>query len=459
MGEKIRQFILIVGDVALLQVALFLALSLRYRTIIDGRIWSQHWPIFSIIFAIWLAIFYIAGFYSLANIRNDLKFYVGAGQALTIALLLAVVFFYISPTVYFAPERNITPKTILLLTAVIFLGLFTLWRRLIHRSLLARALKRRILMIGDNNTARELTGLLDGSPQLGYEIAAILPHDARDQIGNVPDYLKADELSEVIKKHRVSTIVMDNRSQQSPKLVDNLFRFLPKRLEFMSLDRFYENTTKRISLETIDQFWFLENLQEGNKRLYDLGKRTVDIIAAGLFGALSLLVTPLVALVMVVSSKGPILFEQIRLGKNGRPFRAIKFRTMLCDAEKHGPAWAQRNDPRVTRIGRFLRKTRLDEIPQLWNILKGEMSFVGPRPERPEFVVELAKTIPFYRERMLVKPGLTGWAQINFPYGASAADAAAKLQYDLYYIKNRSLVLDLAIILRTIKTVLSAIGR
>ena len=227
----------------------------------------------------------------------------------------------------------------------------------------------------------------------------------------------------------------------------------------MSLDDFYESITKRVPLEIIDQFWFLENLQEGKKRFYDFGKRIVDIAASIIFGIIALILVPPVAILIILTSGFPVFFTQIRIGKNGKPFKAIKFRTMVQNAEKHGAQWATKNDPRVTAIGKFLRKSRIDEIPQLINILKGEMSFVGPRPERPEFVDKLKQEIPFYRERLLVKPGLTGWAQINYRYGASVYDAKTKLQYDLYYVKNRSLALDFGIILRTIKTVLSAIGQ
>ncbi len=441
------------GDAALLYLALWLALSLRYQKLITSDIWNDHWPVFSIIFFIWIIIFYIAGFYTLTNIRNDLKFYITGTQTIGIGILVAIAFFYITPT------TTITPKTILFLAAVIFTLLWLLWRRLAHRSISSLALKRRVLMIGDNATVEELTKLFDHNPQLGYEMAVILPHNPKDAIGNLPDYRDPKALESIIKKYNISTIVMDNQGRASKDLIDNLFHYLPLRLEFISLDRFYESITKRISLETIDQFWFLENLQEGAKRLYDLGKRIVDIAVAIFSGIISLLLMPIISLVILLAYGRPIFFTQTRLGKDGNPFLAIKFRTMVRDAEKNGPQWASFNDPRVTRVGRLLRKTRLDEIPQLWNVARGEMSFVGPRPERPEFVAELEKSIPFYRERLLVKPGLTGWAQINFSYGANAEDAVKKLQYDLYYIKNRSLILDIGIILRTIKTVLSAGGR
>ena len=237
-----------------------------------------------------------------------------------------------------------------------------------------------------------------------------------------------------------------------------LFESISNRLEFFSLSAFYENITKRVSLEAIDQIWFLENLRESNKQFFDAGKRIMDIMAAAIGLIISLAVAPIISLIILLSCGRPIFCIQKRTRQTGQTFRAIKFRTMRLDAEKNGPQWAQANDARVTPFGKFLRKTRLDEIPQLWNGFKGEMSFVGPRPERPEFVAELEKTIPFYSQRLLVKPGLTGWAQVNYPYGSNVEDAKKKLQYDLYYVKNRSLVLDWAIILKTIKTVLSAVG-
>src|SRR3989338_8556533 len=454
MTERIRQLILVLGDAAWLYLALFTALSLRYQRLITNDMWHDHWPIFSIIFFIWIIIFYIAGFYTLTNIRNDLKFYITGTQTVGIGVLVAMAYFYITPT------SAITPKTILLLTAAAFTLLWLLWRRLAHRSIYSLALKRRVLMIGDNATVEELTKLFDHNPQLGYEMAVILPHNPKDAIGNLPDYRNPDELENIIKKYRISTIVMDNQGRASKDLINNLFHYLPLRLEFISLDQFYETITKRISIETIDQFWFLENFQEGKKRLYDTGKRAIDILVGILAGLLAILLIPPISLLILATTGRPVFFTQIRLGKNGGPFRAVKFRTMVQDAEKNGPQWAVKNDARVTKLGKLLRLTRLDEIPQLFNIIKGEMSFVGPRPERPEFVANLEKIIPFYRERLLVKPGLTGWDQISGEYhSASREDSLKKLQYDLYYIKNRSLILDIAIILRTIKTVLSAVGR
>ncbi|HVF50817.1 MAG TPA: sugar transferase, partial [Pyrinomonadaceae bacterium] len=187
--------------------------------------------------------------------------------------------------------------------------------------------------------------------------------------------------------------------------------------------------------------------------------RTLLHRGVALVGALiSLPIALVTAILIKLESPGPALYKQERVGKNGRPFTSMKFRSMRMDAEKNGPVWSRTGDDRTTRVGRIIRKIRVDEIPQFWNILKGEMNFVGPRPERPHFVKQLAEEIPFYEQRHLIPPGLTGWAQIKYPYGASIADARQKLQYDLYYIKNQSLVLDAVILFETVKTILFGRG-
>ncbi|MBU2575944.1 sugar transferase [Patescibacteria group bacterium] len=454
MNLKIRQFILFIGDIALLYASLFLALSIRNQAIISKGIWSNHWPTFTIAFVLWIIVFYITGSYSINNIRNDLKSFIDAGRAMGINILLAVSVFYV------LPQTQLSPKTILLITGIIYFILFIIWRSIIYKPISAKAFKRRVLVIGNNETVKEITEILDHNPQYGYEMAAVLSHDPHDQIGNLPDYNDPEALEKIIKKHKISIIVMDKKSRASNKLINNLYQHLDKKLEFTSLSEFYENITQRIPLEDINQFWFLENLQEGKKNFYDIVKRASDIIVSVIGLTAFLIIWPIIAAMIAIISKGPVFFIQTRLGKNGKQFRAIKFRTMVVHKEKNGPQMATKNDSRITPIGVFLRKTRLDEIPQLINILKGEMSFVGPRPERPEFVKELERAIPFYRQRLLVKPGLTGWDQISGEYhSASQADSLKKLQYDLFYIKNRSTVLDLGIILKTIRTVLMFAGR
>jgi exopolysaccharide biosynthesis polyprenyl glycosylphosphotransferase len=231
-------------------------------------------------------------------------------------------------------------------------------------------------------------------------------------------------------------------------------------INIQSLTIFYEVIVNKIPVEAIEHDWFLENLSEHSKKPYEVGKRITDVILASIGIILTAPFIPLIALIIKLDSSGPIIFSQIRTGKNGREFLAMKFRSMIHNAEKDGPQWAQKNDSRITRFGTTMRKTRLDEIPQLINVLRGELSIVGPRPERPEFIKMLTQEIPFYQQRLLVKPGLTGWAQLLGPaYGGSVEESLEKVKYDLYYIKHRSLMLDINIILKTVKIIISGRGQ
>jgi exopolysaccharide biosynthesis polyprenyl glycosylphosphotransferase len=227
----------------------------------------------------------------------------------------------------------------------------------------------------------------------------------------------------------------------------------------IEFSRLSEEFTGKIPVSVINENWFLENLREFNKLGFEIFKRALDVTAAVMLGLVALLISPFIFIAIKFDSEGAVLFQQKRTGKGGQEFNLIKFRTMKQDAESKGAQWAAKNDSRITRVGGFMRKTRIDELPQLWNVLRGEMSLVGPRPERPEFVEKLVQDLPFYGARHLVKPGLTGWAQINFGYGASVDDTMEKLQHDLYYIKNRCVWLELSILLKTLGTVLRYEGR
>jgi sugar transferase (PEP-CTERM system associated) len=221
---------------------------------------------------------------------------------------------------------------------------------------------------------------------------------------------------------------------------------------------FYERITGRVSLNMIRPSWLIFG-GRGRQTKLSAVTRTVVHRAIALIGLLLSLPLMLVTAILIkIESRGPVFYKQERVGKNGRTFVLAKFRSMGVDAEKSGPVWASKSDDRTTRVGRIMRKIRVDEIPQFWNILKGEMNFVGPRPERPHFVAQLAQEIPYYEQRHLIEPGLTGWAQIKYPYGASIEDARQKLQYDLFYIKNQSLILDAIIMFETIKIILFGRG-
>jgi exopolysaccharide biosynthesis polyprenyl glycosylphosphotransferase len=282
-------------------------------------------------------------------------------------------------------------------------------------------------------------------------------------IGDVPVIGARHDLVRLVQERGIQEVIlaMPHNQQIHGDLFQAVMDCYELGAEVIPMPHLYERLTGRMPVEHVGQqvYVLLPLNHSVAKSLYTLVKQAIDVGGA-LVGLVGLaLAFPLIALAIWLDSPGPVFYRQTRVGKGGQPFQMTKLRTMVQGAESPGePVWAQENDERVTRFGRFARRTRLDEVPQLWNVLKGEMSLVGPRPERPEFVKDLQEQIPFYRSRHAVRPGLTGWAQINYEYGNSVADSLTKLQYDLYYIKHRSLHLDLVILARTVGTVLSFSG-
>ncbi len=307
---------------------------------------------------------------------------------------------------------------------------------------------------------KELIQEVQQKKHLGYNIVLILDDQnlIKDNLGNIKIITKTEQIPELIKNYKVSNIILTSDPHQSSDLRAALFQCLHLKIDYINIASFYENFTGKVPVDSINQMWFLENLNEGSRVWFDRFKRLYDFILAIVLFIISLLFWPIIALIIKMESRGPIFIIMPRIGRGNKQFKLIKFRTMKEEGNDRSPTRA--NDPRITRFGRLLRKTRLDEIPQLINIIIGQMSFVGPRPERPELVSALEKQIAFYHERLLVKPGLTGWDQVSGEYHSpSHDDSIKKLQYDLFYIKNRSIYLDFSIILKTIATVVSSKGR
>lgn len=435
-----RQATLFFVDIGLLYASLVATLDFRYGRDFANQYYLHLVP-FIIIFALWLLIFFIANLYDPRTFRNTPEFYSNLIRTIAIASIISIAFFYLIPIF------GITPKTNLLIFIIIFTALESLGRSLFN-SVVETKFKKMALIVGANGQAKELADFVTKNPQLGYEIKDLLSPD------------KVEQINHTITNQHIDTIVISPEAYQVPEIIDTFYKALAHRITFFNLSTFYERLTGRVPLGAINQIWFLENLSEGSKRAYEGVKRIGDIVFGLSFGIVSLVLYPFIAAAIFTSSPGPLFYRQIRIGRMGRSFQMIKFRTMIPNAEaKTGAVWAMENDHRITTVGNFLRKTRLDEIPQFWNIIKGDMSLVGPRAERPEFHDNLKKEVPFYEERYLIKPGLTGWAQINYRYGASVQDAAEKLQYDLYYIKHRSPVLDVGIILKTIRISLQQAGK
>ena len=331
------------------------------------------------------------------------------------------------------------------------------WRLAFAWTARLAAPRERLLLVGTNQAAIALARELEGHEDLGIEIVGYIDPDGgatdADVIGTI------DDIPAVVRARAVDRVVVSLADARGRLPMEQLLEMKLSGVTFDHLASVYEEYTGKIAVENLRPSWFIFSPGFRKTRALLVIKRALDIVVAIVGLALSFPLLVLLAAAVKASSPGPAFYRQARVGQSGRVFSVCKLRSMRQDAEAGtGPVWARQNDNRVTSLGRFMRRTRLDELPQLWNVLCGNMSFVGPRPERPEFVRSLTQQIPFYGQRHVVKPGLTGWAQVRYTYGASVEDAIEKLQYDLYYVKHLSVWFDLIIILETIKTVVSRAG-
>ncbi len=312
--------------------------------------------------------------------------------------------------------------------------------------------KQKILFVGENSYTKDLLESIKNDDQ--YKLMGFLQNEKDETLQKI--VLKMCAVGKI-------DIIVDFGEDllKDPKLVDILLQYKLSGLQFYNYLEFYEMYENKLPVSHLSSKWFLEN--SGFEIYYNnfnlRAKRLLDLIFAIIIGICTLPLMLLAAIIVKIESKGPIFFVQERIGEGNKKFNIVKFRSMTTDAEKNGPQWASKNDNRVTHWGKIMRATRIDELPQLWNVLRGEMSFVGPRPEREYFIKQLEKEIPYYNLRHTVKPGLTGWAQVMYPYGASVEDAYRKLQYDLYYIKYHDIIFDIKVLLKTITIVIFGKGR
>jgi sugar transferase (PEP-CTERM system associated) len=321
--------------------------------------------------------------------------------------------------------------------------------------------KKRVLVVGTGSRAAKIEEIANSGESQGINIVGYLPLGAPHSYVPHDRLIQAEgRLYDIAIEHGVSAIIVAVRERRGGGLpINELLECKLRGMEILDLPAFFEQQTGILPLESTNASWmiFSEGFSQGSTR--DVVKRVFDLLVSGVFLLLLFPIMLLTALLIKVESHGSVFYTQERVGQFGQSFTIYKFRSMRNDAEKHGaPVWARPNDSRTTRIGRFIRRTRIDELPQILNVFLGHMSFVGPRPERSYFVNELAEQIPYYHARHSVKPGITGWAQVKFPYGASVEDATNKLQYDLYYVKNHSLFLDLMILLQTAQVVVLGKG-
>lgn len=425
----LKKVFLFLGDIFLLYLSLLITVFLGFLRAFSVDIFLLHLLPFTIVYLVWLAIFYTFGLYDLHLVKTKTSFYAQAIAAIVVGLIFGVLFFYTIP--FF----DIAPKTNLIINGLIFGILFLVWRNL-FRSLFAVHFLSRVAIVGAGSQVEKLKKEIAERPYLGYKI--------------VPINLKQDFFSQ-IQKYDINTVIFTEEFESDPKMLKALYFCLPTRVNFLEFSRTYELIYEKIPISMISKAWFLENLREGEKGLYDKIKRPFDMILATLLIILTSPLWILIALAIKLEDLGPIFYSQKRVGKDRKPFVLYKFRSMKVGAEKGKAVWAKKKDERVTKVGSFLRRIHFDEIPQMINVIKGDISLVGPRSERPEFVEKLEKEIPHYHLRHLIKPGFTGWAQIKFRYGRSVMDSHEKFQYDLYYLKNRNILLDLSTLLRTLQ--------
>ncbi|MEP6784386.1 MAG: TIGR03013 family XrtA/PEP-CTERM system glycosyltransferase [Sphingomonadales bacterium] len=437
-------------DFALLVLSAELAWIIRARQIgmTVAPIASRYWPILN--FAMTLQIAMIAvGVYG-ADAFQSLRF---AAARLLVSISLGVIFLSV---VYFAfPGATLWRSNSLYAMAIAFVLLVAI-RVIFSQVLGGEAFKRRVVVLGAGQRAARLGRMSDGRNasfsvvghiDMGDCVPVVEAAVPRDTIDNLERHVWLLGANEVV-------LALEERRKAMP--VNDLLRIRTLGVHVNEISTFLERETGRVDLRSINPSWLIfSDGFSSARRLSSVAKRMFDITVSLTLLVSTLPVLALAAIAIKLDSPGPIIYRQERTGLYGAPFFILKLRSMRQDAEAPGEAvWAEKNDPRITRVGCILRKLRIDELPQVWTVLKGKMSFVGPRPERPGFVDELSEKIPFYAERHVVKPGITGWAQINYPYGASLDDARQKLEFDLYYAKNYTPFLDLVIILQTIRVVL-----
>lgn len=402
-----------------------------------------------------LTAFYLFDLYDFVVMHDRRELVLRLVQALGFAWIALALMFYAFPDLMIG-------RGVALIALPLALMLMVTWRLSIHWFLGHPAFGERILIVGSGNLAVEVAREVLDRPDAGYRIVGFVGTDAEllgKSLINPRVIGITSELAEIVKRENIDRIVVAMGERRGLLPTEKLLKLsLAGTVSIEEGATFYERITSRVSLNMMRPSWLIFSGRGREARLSGLVRSFVHRLVALIGAVLSLPIVLLTAVLIKLDSGGPVFYRQERVGTNGKPFVLLKFRSMRVDAEQGGPVWASKHDDRTTRIGRIIRKIRVDEIPQFWNILRGEMNFVGPRPERPHFVAQLAEEIPYYEQRHLIPPGLTGWAQIKYPYGASIEDARQKLQYDLFYVKNQSLMLDAIVLFETVKIILFGRG-
>lgn len=445
---------LLLADATIIYGGVALALYLRLGT--DGSAYQLNenngWLKITLATSVCTLILYFYDLYDFTVMANRRELMLRLVQALGIGWAVLALLFYAVPPLMLG-------RGVSVISVPLVLVMLLTWRVLIHYLMGHPEIGEKILVVGTGKTARETAQAVWDRRDAGYRIVGFVTENGikpNTKIEDVSVLGTTDRLEDIIRAEKVDRVVIAVRERRGNFPTDALLKMsLAGDVSIEECTSFFERVTGQVHVDMLRPSWLIFAGRGRETRLTSVIRQLVHRGLALIGLLLSMPIAIVTAVLIKLESKGPVFYKQERVGEHGRTFEVVKFRSMRTDAEKDGvPIWATAADDRTTRVGRVIRKIRVDEIPQFWNIIRGEMSFVGPRPERPHFVEQLAKEIPFYEHRHLTAPGLTGWAQIKYPYGASVEDARQKLQYDLYYIKNQSLALDLVIVFETIKTVL-----
>ena len=436
--------ILFTGDLLAFCLSTWLALAIRYGALPSEGMLSEYLLPFSILFVLWVTAFFIAGLYEKHTLVFRRKLPALILNTQIINSFVAVLFFYLIPVF------GIAPKTILAIQLVIFSAFIILWR-IFFVPLLGVRERENAIIIGAGGEMKDLISEVNGNKI--YNIKFVSSVDLK-QIDGIAFQ---EEVIEKVYSEDVSSIVIDLKYEKSEKILSSLYNLIFSNVRFFDMHKVYEEIFDRIPFSLLEYNWFLENVSLSPHTMYDVLKRAVDFAVGLILGLFSLVFYPFVIIAIKLEDGGPAFIVQERIGKGNRTVRLLKFRSMT---KNDAGVWPSEGDTSITKVGRFLRKTRIDELPQLWNVIIGDLSLIGPRPDIVDLGKKLAKEIPYYTIRNLIKPGLSGWAQIKQDLPPhNLEDTKLRLSYDLYYIKNRSLVLDTTIMLKTIKVLLSRKGR
>lgn len=445
--SKRESLVLFLGDVVCFLVSLWLTLFLRFGLPPSFPLYYSHLVPFSILFVLWTLVFFIAGLYEKHTVILKSKLPGIILNAEIINSILAIAFFY------FIPYFGITPKTNLFIYLFVSSTVILIWR-IYGFEIFGSRHRQNAILISSGEEMRELKEEVNNNNRYNLKFISSIDLDKTESLDFQEEILKR------IYSEGVYVIAVDLRNEKVEPILPHLYNLIFSKVRFIDMHKIYEDIFDRIPLSLVKYSWFLENVSVSSKVTYDFLKRVMDVAMAAVLGVVYLAILPFAALAIWLDDGGPVFISQERVGRNSKVAKILKFRTMTVD---DGGKEEKKNGNKITRVGGFFRKTRIDELPQLWNVLKGDLSMIGPRPELPELVKLYEKEIPYYNIRHLITPGLSGWAQLyhkNPPkFDPSCDETKIKLSYDLYYIKNRSFLLDVKIALKTLKALLSRAGR